>query len=344
MEQIDVMKYEEELKKGRLKRMFQKRQTLTTTLIGAVNATNAIISDTDFFRAFSIIIAGIELIELKKYWKQEGKAEEAQLFEMLRGTTTYKELEEEYNNYVKDVAKLIRNVGLTSAKETVLYLQGLMESGCFAKNRKHQYKNYQYEADYLIELSGAKVVTGTCVCRHMSSFFVDVMNELGYIAANVTVTEDHDDPVKRIQKRNVILNHAVAAIVDNGQKFLFDPTHGVFAALPQDFDFSEIESILVSQYVIPDKKQYLIMSPELRLLNFGREEQCKKVNTTKLATISIGEVKYLRDKIEKVLKGNHYNQMQFLLSHERQRQRIESLYQELMPYSENPIERHIVRK
>lgn len=344
MEQIDVIQYEKDLKKQRLKRFIKNKQALSAAFIAAANIPGAIMNDTAFFRAFNTFIIGLEISMLRRYWKREGIVEEAQTIDMLRTTTTYKELEEEYQKYVKDVAELIRHVGLKSSKEVVMYLQALMELGYFAKGMKHKYKIFKYERDYLSEMCGAKIVTGTSVCRHMSSFFVDVLNAMNYTAANISVTHDDENPVKRIQRRNVILNHAVAGVIDNGQKFLFDPTCGQYAALPQNFDFTEIESIHVSQFVVPDVKKYLIMCPKLDILNVGRDEQCKIINTSKLATITVGEVEYIRRKIEQVVQGNMYNQFGFFVSHEQQRQKIEQLYQELLPYSDEKIEKHIVRK
>ena len=167
---------------------------------------------------------------------------------------------------------------------------------------------------------------------------------MGYTAANVSCTLNEDDPVKRIQKGNVELDHAVVAVADKGTKFLFDATNGNFVATPVDFDFTELESIHVSQFVIPDKKKYLIVCPVMSTLNFGREKQCEIIGTTKLCKMSIYEVKYLREKIEKVLEGNMPNQFVFYVTHETQRQKIETLYKELLPYSDEEIKSHVVRK
>lgn len=344
MEQIDVIQYEKDLKKQRLKRLMHNKQALSAAFIGVAQIPSIIFNDMTFFKVFGGAVIGLEFSLLRRYWKRERLVEETQTMDMLRTTTTYNELLKEYQNYIKDVAKLLKMVGLKSAKENVVYIHGLMELGYFAKEMDHKYKLFKNERDYLSELCGAKVVTGTSVCRHMSSFIVDVMNEMGYTAANISCTVNDDDPVKRIQKGNVELDHAVVGVADQGSKFLFDATNGNFIATPVDFDFTEIESIHVSQFVIPDKKKYLIVCPKMDTLNFGREEQCKIIGTTKLCKMSVYEVKYLREKIEKVLQGNMHNQFLFHLMHEPQRRKIETLYQELLPYSEEEIKTHIVRK
>ena len=344
MEQIDVLKFEEDLKKGRLKRMMHDRSSITAAIIGVAQIPTMFINDIHFFRAMACFVAGIEIATLKRHWKRQEIIENAQTIDMLRSTTTYNELKSEYEQYVKDVAELIRYVGLKSAKEVVMYLQGLMELGYFSKGMKHQYQLFKHENDYLVEVSGAKVLTGTSVCRHMAAFFVDVVSQLGYTAANQSATPEDENPVRRIQKKGVIIDHAVATIVEDGQRFLFDPTCGFYAGLPQDFDFTDIESIHVSQYVTPNRKKYLIMCPDLSILNYQRPIQCGIVNQTKLMTITPGEVEYIRDKIQKVLNGNMRNQFEFHVTHEKQRRQIEQLYQELMPYSQEPIKEYKVRK
>lgn len=344
MEQIDVIQYEKDLKKQRLKRLMKNKQALSAAFIGAAQIPSIIFNDMTFFKVFGGAVIGLEFSLLRRYWKREKVTEETQTIEMLRTTTTYKELMDEYQKYIKDVAKLVKYVGLPSAKENVVYIHALMELGYFAKQMDHKYKLFKNEREYLEELIGAKVVTGTSVCRHMSSFMVDVLNELGYTAANISCTPHDEDPVKRIQKGNVILDHSVVGVADKGTKFLFDATNGNFAATPVNFDFTEIESIHVSQFVIQDRTKYLIVCPKLDTLNFGREEQCKVLNSTKLCTMSTYEVDYLREKITKVIQGNMFRQYAFLQSHEQQRRKIETLYQELLPYSEEEIKTHIVRK
>ena len=344
MEQIDVIAYEKDLKKNRFKRLTQNKQAISAAAIGVAQLPSIFFNDLPFFKIFGGVVIGLEFSLLRKYWKRERIAEETQTIEMLRTTTTYKELMDEYKKYIKDTAKLVKSAHLQSVKENVVYIHALMELGYFAKQMDHKYQLFKYEREYLEEVIGAKVVTGRSVCRHMSSFVVDVLNELGYTAANVSCTLNEDDPVKRIKKGNVELDHSIVGVADKGTKFLFDATNGNFVAVPVDFDFTEIESIHVSQFVIPDKKKYLIVCPHMRTLNFGREKQCEIINTTKLAKMSVYEVKYLREKIERVLQGNMHNQFAFHVMHEPQRQRIEALYKELLPYSDKEITSHIVRK
>ena len=344
MEQIDVLQYEKELKKDRIIRLAKNHKSLTSALVALTNFTCASITDQAFIRALLCFTAGMQISILKRYWNQEKIKEEEKIIEMLRTTTTYKELCDEYDNFIKDIAQLIRSTGLKSSKEISLYLQMLMEAGIFTYQQNHKYKRFENEQDNLIELLGAKVTTGRCVCRHMSSFFVDVLSELGFTAANISGTITNNDPVQKIKRGNMALNHAVTGIVEHGSKYLFDPTGGCFIALPQNFDFTEEESIHVSQFVIKDVQKYFIMSSNLGILNRNKEEEARIINTTKLTTITDGEVEYLTNKINLVFKNNMGNQFFFHIGHDSQKERIAKLYQELMPYGDQKIKQHIVRK
>lgn len=343
MERIDVINYEEELKRNRAKRMLEDKSTLATSILGATSIASTAVVDSVIMKLLNLGIAGMELYSLKKEWKKQEIEEKFLLRDMLRTTTTYQELDKEYRQYVKDVAELIRYVGLSSSKEVLLYLQALMETGHFAKNNDHKYQLFEHERDLVPELFGAKVLTGRSVCRHMSSFFVDVMKELKYTAANINTTPGSEQPIEDAINGKTKLSHQVVGIVECGRKLVFDPTCGAFAAESKDLDTSNLQ-FEICQVVIPEKKFFLMMSPYSEYINPNNEQVCTTMNKTKLGRMTYGEVKYLKNKIERVLQGNDYNQRLFYASHEGQRKRIESLYQEIMPYSSKPIERHLVRK
>lgn len=344
MEQIDVQDFEKELKKTRIKRMLKNKRVIYSVAISIAQLSSIILNDISFFKVFGGVVIGFEFSLLKRYWKREKIEEETQTTSMLRTTTTYNEILNEYKNYIKDIATLIKSTDLNSSKESVVYLHALMELGYFSKLMNHQYKTYNYEEEYLEELLGAKVTTGTSVCRHMSSFMADVMNELGYTAANITCTINSKDPIKRLKKGNIQLDHAVLAVEEKGEKFLFDATNGDFITAPVDLDSTKIETTLISEYVIPNEKRYLIICPKINMLNFGREQQCEKISEARLCTMTISEVIKIREKIIRTLQNNMSDQFCFHLTHEGQRSKIESLYKELLPYSDDEIKSYIVRK
>lgn len=343
MKQIDLISLNKELLRTRPQRMLKSKQTLIASIVASVQIPSIVLNETPIFKILGTSIIGFELLVLKKEWKKEKINDDQEIISILRNSNTYQELVEEYHKYIEDIAKLIKETGLSSSKEVLLYLHKLIQSGYFSEYMKHTYYSFKYEKDMLTELLGAKVATGKTVCRHTSSFIVDIMNTLGYTAANISCRLSDKDPVKQIQRNNVKLNHAVAGILSEDTKVLFDSTCGVFAALPQDFDFKEIESIHVSQYVTPIKKKYLIMCPQMQYINYGRDNECKTLNTTKLATITYEEVEKLQTRIDKLFKEQEKNNYDFYISHEEQIKKIKSLYQELLPYSDKRIKKHTIR-
>ena len=260
---------------------------------------------------------------------------------MLRTTTVYYELLNEYQNFILDVASLVKNTDLSTPKEIVLYLYNLIECGFLSQNNNHQYKKFSYEREKLLELCGARVATGTSVCRHSSTFIVDVMNQLGYTAANVSCRSVDES---LIDKRKIIFNHCVLAVSENNSKFLFDTTSGDFIAKSRNLDWKDLESFEVMEYVLPILKQYLIINPNMASINFGRKEQCQKIMDSSLCSMSPQEVFELIIKIDELCERQNSNHKLFYQEHKRQLDNISNLYQELQPYSDEKILKHVIRK
>lgn len=282
---------------------------------------------------------------LKRYWKKEAIPETDKIIELLRSTKTYEECKKEYKTYITEVAKLIKNLNFPSSKDAIVYLQLLLETGHFSKYMNHKYKLFSEEKDYVLELCGAKVLSGTSVCRHQASFFTDVLNELGYTAATISVVATSHDPIKVAKNFTKIhWNHAVTGVSENGEMYLFDPTCGKFAAKPTDISIKEIEAIIVSQIVQEGNSKYLIINPRSQIINFNRDQQLRTINTSKMMTISNGEYEFLKNKAELIYRGNAHTQFHFFQEQEERRAKIEKLYQELCPYGDKPIKKWLVRK
>lgn len=338
MAELDVLELQKSLKKERLVRMLKDKRVLT--LLGAcgIQLIPIFLINDNVTRSLSAFAIGAEITIIRHCYRSEGIKDEAVIIEKLRETEIYKECKEEYNAYIKEVASLIRDTGIKSSKEAVQYLQFLMEEGFFAPNKKHQYKKYAYCKEYLAELCGAKVLSGTSVCRHMSSFFVDVLSELNYTAANLSVITTNNDPVKLVKRGIPKWTHAVTAISEEGKMYLFDPTCGMFSSLPKDISFEEIESIFVSQAVTEEEKKYYIMNPDSFVINYGRATELTQVLHSKPSQITKEELEYIRNKVSRIFRGNITNQFAFYFKNEAQRRDITQKVKELSPYSDKRIE------
>lgn len=343
MSQLDVLELKKELKTTRPKRFLQDKKNILSLSIMAANIPIIFLSDFNIIQATGAFAVGLQIEQLKRAWKQLGIPEELVIETALRDTETYKICQAEYDKYIGKIAELIRPLNFPSSKEALAYLELLLISGHFSNYHHHKYKIPAYETMELMEICGARVLTGKSVCRHQSSFCVDVLNKLGYTASNMSVISTTNDPIKLAKNRHKTWNHSVVSVAEKGQMYLFDPTCGEFSSRPTNISFDEVESILVSQFVGRDNR-YLVMNPKLSAINTTHEEQFKKVITSKSMIISQGEVDYINNKAELVYKGNMHNQHQFFLEQEERRKQIEEMYKELCPHADEPIKKWLVRK
>ncbi len=348
MAEFNIIEYEEQQKKEHLKRLFQDRNFKLEGVTTLLYIASGAIFDSIFSRIWFGALAGLKIPAFKRINERVKSAEKDELIEIIRDSQTYKDLETEYQEYIKDLASLIRIFKFKTAKEIIIYLECLMESGFLSSTQEHKYYIYKNEKDYIPELYGAKVLTGACVCRHMSSFQVNMLNQLGYQAANISCHMTGEDPVKTIEKGKVKLDHSITGVVDNGEKVLYDPTHNLFATIPTGIDMKSEASLFISEYVLPENvhkdNRYLLLSPNLHYANPGNEASCEALNTTRLARITLGEHDYLLEKIGKIHTANIPLELDFFVKHWDQLRTITRLYQELMPYNDAEIKKHIIRR
>lgn len=341
-----MLKYQEELKKGRLYRVLKENGKARVALAAAcAQIPGLFIPNQEFLHAFLVILTLTELKYVNREIKKAGKPEEQLIANKLRNTSTYHECVKEYNQYIKEVARLIKHLGFKSSKDVVAYLQLLLETGHFSKYMNHRYKKFNHENEYITELCGARVLTGKSVCRHMSTFFADVLNQLGYTAANIQVNTAEKDPIRIAIDEHRIPNHAIVGVMDQGQKFMFDPTSGLYTTPAKGISYEEPESALVSEYVSNQgPKRYVIIDPKSKILNPQREKQLKILNSAKEMTITTGEAEYLKNKAVLIYRGNAHNQFQFFTSQEERRAKIAELYSDLCPHSDSKIKEWTIRK
>ncbi len=310
MAELNVKELEKKLKQARISVLLKDKNSLSAALISGVSITSSFITDITPLKILLAFVGGAELQTLKKYWDRTGIVEEKVITAALENTENYKLCLEEYDKYITDIAELIKEVGINNSKDAVSYLHLLLTSGHFSKFHTHQYKKHQYESENLVRLSGARVLTGKTVCRHQASFITDVLNKLGYTAANMAVIATEYNPIKLARVKNLTYNHAVVSVLDKKGFYLFDPTNGLFSGKPTSISFKEPESILVSEYLRPnqEKPKYLVMNPNSNPLNRDIEENFKKIMTSPQERINKTQTELAQTKSEIIYRGNTQNQ------------------------------------
>lgn len=311
MAELDVFELQNTLKKEIPCRMLKNKKALFFMGSSAFSLISILFTDSNLNRTGAAFVLGAGISLLKNYYRQEKAQNELIIMEKLRATETYQEVTEEYNAYVKEVATLIRSVGLKSAKEAVQYMQFLMEEGFFSYKKQHQYKKYAYEEEYLTELCGARVLSGTSVCRHMSSFLADVLNALDYKAASISAVTTDEDPIKVAKKGIKRWTHAITGISEEGKMYLYDATCGEFLLLPAETSYEEREPIFVRESEQPGIKKNYIINFNSAILNYGRIPELKQITKSSPSRITKEELEYIRNKINVIFLGNIANQYAF---------------------------------
>ena len=85
MEQIDVIQYEKDLKKQRLKRLMKNKQALSAAFIGVAQIPSIIFNDMTFFKVFGGAVIGLEFSLLRRYWKREKQCTKYRYFNVEHG-------------------------------------------------------------------------------------------------------------------------------------------------------------------------------------------------------------------------------------------------------------------
>ena len=349
MAEIDLFKHQKKLQKEKLIKMLSEDKKTKTYLIATgLETTGAIVSNNDYMQAFFLILAITDLKNTLRYISSETKKvtpeEVEEITALIRHSSTYKECIREYNTFIKETAKFIRSIGFASAKDIVAYLQVLLDNGYFSEHMNHSYQKYQYEKEYVTELCGAKVSTGKCVCRHMSGLFADILSTLGYTAANIQVFTTTKNPTSIATNKKRISDHALVGVVENGERFMYDPTSGLFTTRATSIQTNIPELPLISEYAIPNKRIYVILDPISKVLNPQREKQMILFNLAKIATITCEEAEFIKNKAGIIFRGNEQQQYNFFNEQKERISKISKLYSELSPHSDKPIKKWLIRK
>ncbi len=258
------------------------------------------------------------------------------LADVLRTTEEFKKCLIEYDSYIKDVAGLIRTFGFKSSKDVVAYLHLLLASGHFSKNHFHIYKIFKYEKTEIMEICGARVLSGESVCRHQSAFMVDVLNELGYSAAIISCLATSDNPITESRNKVKQWNHAVVGISENSRMYLFDPTNGLYSGLPTHISKQDAIKNRICQY-ISTRPNFLLINPNSDFINVKDNQPVLTILDSFPMTLTSEDVRFSKSKAELIYQGSTKKQYSFYEKNSERIKEIERMYGELIPHSDKKI-------
>lgn len=289
--------------------------------------------------------SALNIMQIIKFIIERKNEGSAILCELLRNTETYKECKKEYDEVIKDIADLIRKKEINSSKEVCTFVGNLIKNGHVSVNETNQYHDYKYQNEYYLpEILGAKVLSGKCVCRHYAAFVTDILTELGYAACNVAVKGcSNNKPVLSLRMKP-FQNHAVVGIYENGQKYLYDPTVNCFGASAESIPESIPEKNRIAQIVSPEYEGYYLMIKPEQILNLNKDDLQLRIHKAPLINMTDRECDILNAKAHFYLKIPYNNLEEFKRKNKERIKRITELYQELMPSSDKPIKKWLIRK
>lgn len=145
----------------------------------------------------------------------------------IKNTDEFMDLEILYDEYITEIAKLIKMFGdLDIYEVSVLYII-LLKNGILSKERSFNYHRYDEDNDYR-SILGSRIASGYGVCRHESFNLLDVFNKLGYQNSYIACKADmHNSKFKNIPKLFSIFTkdtHGIGIIADSKEHLIVDPT------------------------------------------------------------------------------------------------------------------------
>ena len=309
MEPIDVLKVRKQMENDCNLKTFLKQpgNFVNASSMGVFGisslATSNIVAD-----MILLILSGYNLFRLHNKWDMY-KDIDVRLALALEKTPVYSRMSENYFTYIHHLTVFLKQFGIKDTKELLCLLELMLETGYFSYNFSHEYHKYKVDTGEMSGTTGAHVVTGKCVCRHMASFFADVLYKFQIDACNVTVRVKDEYKVEEFikQGRKQDFNHAVVGIIDGDHKFMFDPTNNVFIGRA-DTKFKGYKEDDVGQTEIKGKNSYVFTSVESLWMNKLHLDEYKKYKKLPMGEIDFDRIVELR---EKVLNFYLYNKKEF---------------------------------
>ena len=298
MEPIDVLELKKQLEKDCNLKTFLKQpgNVVNVASMGTFGisslATSSIVGD-----MILLILSGYNLFRLQNKWERY-KDIETRIALKLEETPVYMRMCENYFTFVHNVAIFLKRFGIKDTNELLCLSELLLQKGYFSYNYSHEYHKYKIDTGEMAGTTGAHVITGKCVCRHMAAFFADLIHQLGIKSCTLTVRVKHDDEVKEFLKsrKNQDFNHSVVGVIDGDSKFMFDPTNNVFAG-KADVKFKGYDENQVGQTEIKGKNSYIFTSAESIWSNKLYLEEYKKYIKLPMGEVDFERVEETRKKM-----------------------------------------------
>lgn len=273
----------------------------------------------------------------------------------LRTTSTYKECQSLYKEYIYRIADFIScTYSVVNSLEATILVDYLLWEGFFSANNEHKYQEFTYEEELLPELLGTKSVTGAALCRHMASFVATVLN-LEYSASFVAVKIVQNGSFYQIMEDVLepVYNHAVVGVVYKDGKFIYDPTNRMLAhkfvnrklALEENRFASVFGAIPFPCQRLSTGSMYVQSQDNFCAYKaFPDEFYSGKIVNAPLVFLENEDLQSLVSETAKMYIKSRQEREEFKESTRKLEKRIAILSENLMPRSDEPIKKWLVKR
>ena len=145
------------------------------------------------------------------------------IYNQVTSLDIYSKCEELYNTFISFYGKYLKTLGFASAMEATFFIEHVLFYGYFSVEDFYKYHRYKYEPFVIFPLLGTRILSGYGVCRHTASFFIDLLNVLGYVTCYLGCLPITDlDSLPEICE---YATHAIPGVMDGRYAFAFDYNH-----------------------------------------------------------------------------------------------------------------------
>lgn len=135
----------------------------------------------------------------------------------------YSKCEELYNMFISFYGNYLKTLSFASAMEATFFVEYALFYGYFSVKNFYKYHPYKYEPFVIFPLLGTRILSGYGVCRHTASFFIDILNALGYATCYLGCLPITD--LNRFPEICCHVTHAIPGVIDDRYAFAFDYNH-----------------------------------------------------------------------------------------------------------------------
>ena len=181
-------------------------ETLAALLIGLSAITCQISISATLFSLYSLLTVGINYIKALAELEDDKYRQEH--------IEEYNELVKLYNDYLDNIANIIKQYEYSDDLQLCIALDFLLDSGFFSLDNNFSYKEFEKNDERFLDMLGSFIVTGNGVCRHTTAFMMDLLKRLDVNCFKISCTN--------IRTKGY---HAMVGIISNGKKYSFDFTN-----------------------------------------------------------------------------------------------------------------------